>query len=125
MTDFIERIILFMCNKNIFITSGSRGGATGARPPNGRGPMIFLCPKRKFSSFLCCIIICCIHLVEIWPKHAKNDWTIDFKIKMHVVGCRIIIIVTDFIDRIILFMCNQNIIIYSNIIYLIQIPTKM
>ena len=22
------------------------GGAPGARPPNGRGPMIFLCPKR-------------------------------------------------------------------------------
>jgi len=52
----------------------------------------------------------------------NNDWYIDFKIKMLVVGCRI---VTDFIDRIILFMCNQNIIIYSNIIYLIQIPTKM
>ena len=26
------------------------GGAPGARPPNGRGPMIFLCPKRYFFA---------------------------------------------------------------------------
>ena len=30
------------CMKKIIeLTSGSRGGAPGARPPNGRGPMIF------------------------------------------------------------------------------------
>ena len=45
----------------------------------------------------------------------NNDWYIDFKIKMLVVGCRIILWLGFFFDRIILFMYNQNIIIYLNI----------
>jgi len=31
-------------------TSGSRGGAPGARPPNGRGPMIFYAQNAIFFS---------------------------------------------------------------------------
>ena len=59
------------------------GGAHPARaPPNGRGPMIFLCPKRFFFSIfprsLRSRIILNLILIEMWPekvpKHAKNDF---------------------------------------------------
>ena len=51
------------------------GGAHPARaPPNGRGPMIFLCPKRYFFSFFPrSRFILSVILIEIWPKHAKGQ----------------------------------------------------
>jgi len=43
-------------------TSGSRGGRTRrAHPPNGRGPMIFLCPKRQFFSCFSSLASLAIH----------------------------------------------------------------
>ena len=43
-----------MCKKKSFHTLAVPGGgaAPGAHPPNGRGPMIFFCPKRYFFSIL-------------------------------------------------------------------------
>ena len=47
----------------------------GERLPNGRGPLIFLCPKRYFSQFfLRSRLILNIILIEIWLKHFKNDF---------------------------------------------------
>ena len=53
------------------------GGAHPARAPlNGRGPMIFLCPKRQFFSFfprsLRSQFTLSLILIDIWPNHAKN-----------------------------------------------------
>jgi len=59
------------------------GGARPARaPPNGRGPMIFFCPKRYFFSIfprsLRLRIVLSLILIEMWSKrhqkHAKNDF---------------------------------------------------
>jgi len=45
------------------------GGTPGARPPNGRGPMIFYAQNANFSHFfLRSRTILCILLIEIWPK---------------------------------------------------------
>ena len=50
-------------------TSGSRGGAPGARPPNGRGPKIFCAQNANFSQvFLRSRLILSINLIEIWQK---------------------------------------------------------
>ena len=49
----------------------------GGGTPNGRGPMIFLCPKRLIyvvSIFLRSRLILSIILIEIGPKHSKNDF---------------------------------------------------
>jgi len=43
------------------------GGAHGAPPPNGRGPMFFYAQNANFCSRL----ILSIMLIEIWQKHAK------------------------------------------------------
>ena len=62
-------------------TSGSSGGgAHPARaPPNDRGPMIFFMPKTLFFSqvfrrSLRSRLSLSLILIEIWPKHAKNDF---------------------------------------------------
>ena len=61
----------------MYSTSGSRGERTRRDPPpNGRGPMICVCPKRYFSHlFLCSLrsrLILTIILIEIWPQHANK-----------------------------------------------------
>ena len=48
-------------------TSGSRGGAPGARPPNGRGPMIFYAKNAQFSQFFPTLASLAIHF-----KHNFN-----------------------------------------------------
>jgi len=46
------------------------GGASGATPPNGRGPMIFYAQNAIFSHFfLRSRLILSKILVEIWPKN--------------------------------------------------------
>jgi len=63
-----------------YITSGSRGGG---RTPNGRGPMIFYVQNANFSQFvlrsLRSSFILSIILIEIWPKHAKNNFNFNFQ----------------------------------------------
>ena len=59
----------------LFKSLADPGGAHPARaPPNGRGPMIFLCPKRYFFSIffrsLRSRYILSLILIEIGPKHA-------------------------------------------------------
>jgi len=70
--DFRSRT-LFINNFLRLVSLADPGGAHPARaPPNGRGPMIFLCPKRYFSLFflrsLRSRLIFSIVSIEIWPK---------------------------------------------------------
>jgi len=37
--------------KGYLLTLADPGGAPGARPPNGRGPMIFYAQNAEFSQF--------------------------------------------------------------------------
>ena len=65
------------CISAIHCTSGSRGGAHPAPPPNVRGPMFFYSQNANFSQyFLRSLLILSIILIEIWPKKKpdKNDF---------------------------------------------------
>ena len=47
----------------------------GTPPPNGRGPMICYAQNAIFFSFCSSLAINFKHtLIEIWPKHAKNEF---------------------------------------------------
>ena len=46
------------------------GGAHPARaPPNGRGPMILLCPKRQFFSFFSSLASLAIHFKSNFNRY--------------------------------------------------------
>jgi len=63
------------------ITSGSRGGASGAPTLQQPRTYEFLCTKRYFSIFLLhSRLILSIFLIEIWPKHSKNDFNLHLKL---------------------------------------------
>jgi len=54
----------------------------GRPPPNGREPMILLCPKRYFSPLFFSLASLAINgaiiLLEIWLKHPKTTFTSTF-----------------------------------------------
>jgi len=60
------------------------GGAHPARaPPNGRGPMIFYAQNanfpKNFRRSLRSRLTLSVILIEIWPKHANNDYYLDLQ----------------------------------------------
>jgi len=76
---YVNQLLPFMWLCLIALSLADPGGRTRRPPPpppNGRGPLIFSCPKRYFFSHFFSLASLAINLtrnlIEIWPKHAKK-----------------------------------------------------